>query len=259
MRHNLTSFKHLVIHRCESLSSFLEMALPPMLERLQIYSCPILESLPEGMMQNNTTLQCLEIWHCGSLRSLPRDIDSLKRLSIYRCKKLELGLSEAFFTKLESLNIHSCEKLECLYIPDGFHHEDLTSLQDLSIGSCPNLVSFSQGGLPTPNLRRLWILNCEKLKSLPQGMHTLLTSLQYLHIYNCPEIDSFLEGGLPTNLSDLHIGNCNKLVANQMDWGLQTLPSLRTLTIGGCEKERFLDERFLSPTLTSFEIRGFQI
>ena len=237
MRHNLTSFKHLVIHRCESLSSFLEMALPPMLERLQIYSCPILESLPEGLM----------------------DINSLKRLSIYRCKKLELGLSEAFFTKLESLNIHSCEKLECLYIPDGFHHEDLTSLQDLSIGSCPNLVSFSQGGLPTPNLRRLWICDCEKLKSLPQGMHTLLTSLQYLHIYNCPEIDSFLEGGLPTNLSDLHIGNCNKLVANQMDWGLQTLPSLRTLTIGGCEKERFLDERFLSPTLTSFEIRGFQI
>ena len=62
---------------------------------------------------------------------------------------------------------------------------------------------------------------------------------------------------MPTNLSELHIRNGNKLVANRMEWGLQTLPSLRTLTIGGCEKERFPDERFLSPTLTSLEIRGF--
>ncbi|CBI28620.3 unnamed protein product, partial [Vitis vinifera] len=176
---------------CESLASFPEMALPPMLESLEIRACP--------------TLDC-----CDSLTSFPL----------------------ASFTKLETLDFFNCGNLESLYIPDGLHHVDLTSLQ-------------------------LWILNCEKLKSLPQGMHTLLTSLQHLHISNCPEIDSFPEGGLPTNLSELDIRNCNKLVANQMEWGLQTLPFLRTLTIEGYENERFPEERFLPSTLTSLEIRGF--
>ena len=62
---------------------------------------------------------------------------------------------------------------------------------------------------------------------------------------------------MPTNLSELHIRNCNKLLANRMEWGLQTLPFLRTLQIAGYEKERFPEERFLPSTLTSLEIRGF--
>ncbi|WKA02250.1 hypothetical protein VitviT2T_020464 [Vitis vinifera] len=211
--HNLTSLKDLKVENCESLASFPEMALPPMLESLQIFSCPILESLPEGMI--------------------------------------------ASFTKLETLHLWNCTNLESLYIRDGLHHMDLTSLQSLDIWNCPNLVSFPRGGLPTPNLRWLGIYNCEKLKSLPQGMHTLLTSLELLTIEGCPEIDSFPEGGLPTNLSSLYIVNCNKLLACRMEWGLQTLPFLRTLQIGGYEKERFPEERFLPSTLTSLEIRGF--
>ena len=213
-----------------------EMGLPPMLETLEIQGYPILESLLEGMMQNNTTLQSLSIMHCDSLRSLP-GINSLKILLIEWCKKLELSLAEdmthnhyatlttlyignscdsltpfplAFFTKLETLDIWGCTNLESLYIPDGFHHVDLTSLQSLYIYYCANLVSFPQGGLPTPNPKSLLISSCKKLGSLPQGMHTLLTSLQHLHISNCPEIDSFPEGGLPFNLSSLHIWNCNK-------------------------------------------------
>ncbi|RVX00302.1 putative disease resistance RPP13-like protein 1 [Vitis vinifera] len=228
--HSLTSLKNLNIQQCESLASFPEMALPPMLERLEIIDCPTLESLPEGMMQNNTTLQHLSIEYCDSLRSLPRDIDSLKTLSIYGCKKLELALQEdmthnhyasltkfvisncdsltsfplASFTKLETLHLWHCTNLESLYIPDGLHHMDLTSLQILNFYNCPNL----------------------KLKSLPQGMHSLLTSLERLRIEGCPEIDSFPIEGLPTNLSDLDIRNCNKLMACRMEWHLQTLPFL---------------------------------
>ncbi|XP_034703483.1 putative disease resistance protein At3g14460 isoform X2 [Vitis riparia] len=284
--HNLTSLKNLNIQQCESLASFPEMALPPMLERLEIIDCPTLESLPEGMMQNNTTLQHLSIEYCDSLRSLPRDIDSLKTLSIYGCKKLELALQEdmthnhyasltkfvisncdsltsfplASFTKLETLHLWHCTNLESLYIPDGLHHMDLTSLQILNFYNCPNLVSFPQGGLPTPNLTSLWISWCKKLKSLPQGMHSLLTSLERLRIEGCPEIDSFPIGGLPTNLSDLDIRNCNKLMACRMEWHLQTLPFLSWLGIGGPEEERlesFPEERFLPSTLTSLIIDNF--
>ena len=146
-----------------------------MLEGLQIHSCPILESLPEGMMQKNTILQRLEIISCGSLWSLPRAINLMKKLLVYSYEKLELSLDDqdmthnlyvsltslkiighflslmsfplAFFPKLEHLFINSCRNLESLYIPDGLHH---TSLRIIAIYSCPNLVSFPQGGLPLP-------------------------------------------------------------------------------------------------------------
>ncbi|XP_034680489.1 putative disease resistance RPP13-like protein 1 [Vitis riparia] len=261
--HNLTSLKLLEIQFCDNLLSCSEMGLPPMLENLQIFYCPILKSLPEGMIQSNTTLHHLSIQACKKLElSLPEDMTHnnytfLTRLIIFGSCDSLTSFPLAFFTKLEYLYIQNCGNLASLYIPDGLHHVDLTSLKSLDISHCPNLVSFPRGGLPTPNLRGLGICDCEKLKSLPQGMHTLLTSLQALYIYRCPEIDSFPEGGLPTNLSKLEIGNCSKLVANQMDWGLQTLPFLRTLKIDGCEKERFPDDQFLPSTLTYLRIEDF--
>ena len=128
---------------------------------------------------------------------------------------------------------------------------------------CPNLDSFPQGGLPTPNLKKLWIYDCEKLKSLPQGMHTLHTSLQYLNIYYCPEIDSFPEGGLPIDLSSLVIHNCDKLMACRKEWGLQMLPFLRTLSIEGNDQEKrlesFPEEWLLPSTVTFLAIKGFPI
>ncbi|CBI28603.3 unnamed protein product, partial [Vitis vinifera] len=216
--HSLTSLKNLNIQQCESLASFPEMALPPMLERLEIIDCPTLESLPEGMMQNNTTLQH---FNCDSLTSFPL----------------------ASFTKLETLHLWHCTNLESLYIPDGLHHMDLTSLQILNFYNCPNL-----------------------LKSLPQGMHSLLTSLERLRIEGCPEIDSFPIEGLPTNLSDLDIRNCNKLMACRMEWHLQTLPflswlgglehltSLETLSIYRCEKLESLPKQGLPSSLSHLYI-----
>ncbi|CBI28609.3 unnamed protein product, partial [Vitis vinifera] len=141
------------------LSSFTDIGLPPVLETLGIGRWPFLEYLPEGMMQNNTTLQHLHILECGSLRSLPGDIiSSLKSLFIEGCKKLELPVPEdmthnyyaslahlvieescdsftpfplAFFTKLEILYIRSHENLESLYIPDGPHHDCLLLTSDI--------------------------------------------------------------------------------------------------------------------------------
>ncbi|KAJ9685444.1 hypothetical protein PVL29_017472 [Vitis rotundifolia] len=283
----LTSLRKLAIKECQSLSSLPEMGLPPMLETLGIEKCHILEALPEGMTQNNTSLQSLYIEDCDSLTSLPI-ISSLKSLEIKRSGKVELPLPEetthnyypwltdleirgscdsltsfplAFFTKLENLEFWNCENLESFYIPDGLRNMDLTSLQRIYIYNCPNLVSFPQGGLPASKLRQFSIGNCKKLKSLPQRMHTLLTSLEYLGIDNCPEIVSFPEGGLPTNLSLLGIIRCHKLMESRKEWGLQTLPSLRRLGIGGGteeELESFSEEWLLLPsTLFSLHIRSF--
>ncbi|KAJ9685516.1 hypothetical protein PVL29_017527 [Vitis rotundifolia] len=241
--HNLTSLKH-----------------------LEIEGCPILESLHEGLIQNNTSVQQLSIKQCKKLElSLPEDITH-NHYALLTSLKIEDSCDSltsfplAFFTKLEDLYIQNCGNLESLYIPDGLHHVDLTCLRSLKIFGCPNLVSFPRGGFPAPNLTCLDINDCKKLKSLPEGMHTLLISLKELRIYKCPEIDSFPEGGLPINLSKLLILYCNKLVACRMEWGLQKLPFLRELYIKGHKEERsesFPEEGFLPSNLTSLRIVDF--
>uniref|UniRef100_F6HBX8 Disease resistance protein n=1 Tax=Vitis vinifera TaxID=29760 RepID=F6HBX8_VITVI len=96
-----------------------------------------------------------------------------------------------FFRKLEFFYVSNCTNLESLSIPDGIHHVEFTSLNYMYINNCPNLVSFPQGGLSAPNLSVLILQQCKKLKSLPQGMHTLLTSLEILVLYDCQELVSF--------------------------------------------------------------------
>ena len=266
--HNLASLKDLEITKCDSLLSLPEMGLPPMLESLTIEYCPVLGSLPEGMMQNITTLRHLFIHYCEKLElALAEDTThnhnaSLSSLTIINSCGSLTSFPLAFFTKLEVLRFDNCDRLECLYIPDGdgLHHVDLTSLQILCIYGCPNLVSFPSVGLPIPNLKTLHIVGCKKLKSLPQGMHTLLTSLQDLYITDCPEIDSLPEGGLPTTLYDLLIHNCCKLMACRTEWCLHSLPVLRRLLIGGSDEERlesFPEAWFLPSTLTVLEIYDF--
>ena len=101
-------------------------------------------------------------------------------------------------------------------------------------------------------------------------MHTLLPSLLYLKLGHCPELESFPEGGLPSNLQILQIVSCEKLFLRRMEWGLQSLHSLREIEIwyNGREVGSFLEEALLPPSLirlditfshlTSLNGRGFQ-
>ncbi|KAL6326058.1 hypothetical protein AAG906_000933 [Vitis piasezkii] len=84
-----------------------EMGLPPMLETLEIQGCPILESLPEGMMQNNTTLQSLSIMHCNSLRRITH---SQPQITSNQLVQEAQGLQ--YITSLETLYVLNREKLK---------------------------------------------------------------------------------------------------------------------------------------------------
>ncbi|RVX00437.1 putative disease resistance protein [Vitis vinifera] len=218
--HNLTSLKHLEIKFFDGLLSCSEMGLPPMLERLGIVNCPILKSLPEGMIQSNTTLN-IEHPGCKKLElSLPEDMTHnhyafLTQLSIHESCDSLTSFPLAFFTKLETLHLWNCGNLESLYIPDGLHHVDLTSLQGF-------------------------------LSHYPRDAHPpYIPSL--FGISSCPEIDSFPEGGLPTNLSDLHISNCNKLLANRMDGACKRFPFLEGWGLGDVRKKDFPRSDFCPP------------
>ncbi|TQD81259.1 hypothetical protein C1H46_033191 [Malus baccata] len=175
LRPHLSNCLHdLTLYNCASLLSFPRNGLPTSLTYLGIEDCRRLEFLSHEMMAKLTSLRDLRLSaSCDSLRSFP------------------LGV----FPKLSDLSIGGIKNLESLSIGEGAEDENLTHLNYLDIHSCPNLVSFPHGGLPTPNLAFLRIDRCDKLKLLPDRMHTL-TALQNLIIGNIPNVESFAEGDL---------------------------------------------------------------
>ncbi|XP_059651919.1 putative disease resistance RPP13-like protein 1 [Cornus florida] len=247
----LINLEELRIDSCSRLVSFPDFALPPMLKTLKIKKCDAIQSLPEGIMRFNTCLEDLSISDCSSLVSFPIGgvPDTLKKISIIYCEKLEFPIMSEGSISIEHLHIYnSCDSLKSLSL------SFFPKLCSLNIWRCKNFEALS---LPDElqNLTKIEIYNCEKLKLLPQRMHTHLPSLQSLEIWNCPEVESFPDGGLPANICKLEIVNCKKLMKCRMEWGLQRLPSLEELTIAGeCEEHvsgPFPEEWLLPTTLTS--------
>ncbi|QHO22401.1 Putative disease resistance protein [Arachis hypogaea] len=109
------------------------------------------------------------------------------------------------------------------------------ALQRLIIHNCPQLVSFPQEGLATPNLTHLHVRRCSKLEALPRGMNSLLPNLKSLDIRGCPNICRWPEGGLPPNLKQLSVGGCKEQVRG-VSW-LGNLDNLTHLMILGDGRE----------------------
>jgi hypothetical protein len=253
--------------------------LPTGMEKLVIGGFNVLESLPKGMTNSNSSLQELQIYEYSSLMSLPNDglPSALKTLEIRDCKKLELSTHLDYssleklclqncdslksfpldlFPKLYHIQIDGCSNLESLTVPEHYEH-DLVTLQ-IDISCCPNFVSFPKGGLRAPSLTSLSIGSCENLKSLPEKIHKLLLSLERLHIKYCREVESFPEGGLPSNLNSIDIWDCEKLIASRMGWGLQNLPILKHFSIGkNKDLESFPVAQLLPTSLTYLSIYDF--
>ncbi|XP_021812980.1 putative disease resistance RPP13-like protein 1 [Prunus avium] len=245
---NINRLQSLTLLNCPTLSSFPEDGLPTSLTSLNIFSCRRLEFLPHEMLAKLTSLDYLSINDsCDSMRSFP------------------LGI----FPKLTTLIIGNCENLESLslgLIEEEGAVENPSHLNQLNIFGCPNLVCFPQGGLPTPNLTELDFDSCEKLKSLPERIHTL-TALGYLDIRNLPNLESIAEdGGLPPNLRDFNIYNCERLrassssVGDYRNWGLQALVSLERFEIVGRGSDEILEtllkQQLLPTTLHALWIEG---
>ncbi|KAL4600746.1 hypothetical protein ACB092_11G220900 [Castanea dentata] len=218
------------------------------------------------------TLRELRIIECPKLTgNLPSLLPSLSVIEIRDCPHLVASLPSP--SALQELALTDCDKVVLKELSPKLQNTsllDLTSLTKLTIEFCPNFVSFPNGGLCAPNLTQISISDCNKLKSLAEGMHTLLPSLLYLKLEDCSELESFHEGGLPSNLQILEIRCCDKLFLRRMEWGLQSLHSLREIRIWyyGREVGSFPEEALLPPSLvhlnisfpdlTSLNGKGFQ-
>nr|POE57486.1 putative disease resistance rpp13-like protein 1 [Quercus suber] len=230
-------------------------------EMLIIFDCPVLKSLAHVVLSSPTTPKVLGIYKCRELQlPLYQCYSSLKRLFINDSCSSLISIPLDIFPKLDYLQIKSCCNMESLLVSEGHQPIDLVWLE---IEDCLNLVAFPSGGLLAPNLTRLKVDNCPHLNSLPQNMHTLLPSLELLEIINCPQIESFPEGGLPSNLINISIGDCKKLISTRMEWGLQRLQCLKTLLFGNVnldcwDVESFPEEDLLPTSLRILAIVGFR-
>ncbi|XP_059440493.1 putative disease resistance protein At3g14460 [Corylus avellana] len=192
--------------------------LPTKLEELKIGGFGALESFPMGMVAPINCLHVLEIEKCMKLE-LPTHLDfsSLERLLLDDCDSLK-SFPLDLFPKLKSIDIWGCKNL--ISFTDSEQHGRDLAILHIAIGYCPNFVSFPKGGIRAPKLSFFYVANCESLRSLPSKMHILLPSLNVFQIFDCPRVQSFPEGGLTSNVVN-------------MGWGLQKLPSLKDLRIGG--------------------------
>ncbi|MBA0876043.1 hypothetical protein Goshw_024759, partial [Gossypium schwendimanii] len=162
-------------------------------------------------------------------------------------------------TDLESIDIRCAEKIRSL--PRGL--DKLSHLQEIQLYWCPNLVSFEESGLLTPNLRVFAIKNCENFGVLPKCINNF-TSLQELKVSYCSVDISFPEEGFPTNLTSLAISNAPKIYTSLVQWGFNKLTSLQELEISGegCSSVTSFPEEgigmTLPPSLTFISIKNFE-
>ncbi|EOX96600.1 Cc-nbs-lrr resistance protein, putative isoform 1 [Theobroma cacao] len=184
-------------------------------------SMPELQFVQNDIAQFPGTLKFLVISNCIGLTSLWQKgaislniscLESLKikgRSQFVSLAENDQGLS----SNLEDLRLlDSCN----VWNPPWMMH-GLTSLKDLQIESCPNLVFFPELGF-LHTLKHLKLKDCRALKSLPSGMMMLNCKingcpLEELEIEDCHSLTCFPRGRLPTTLKCIRIRYCRDLMS----------------------------------------------
>ncbi|GLT33430.1 hypothetical protein SLA2020_080240 [Shorea laevis] len=270
----VSHLEELSITSCPSLKSFPTGHLPNSFKRLRVSNCKHLDFIPQRMLQYYRKLEEINIHgnvpqiytlnyercyihHCsgidkldglGGLESLCPFIPNLKRLTIESFKNLK-SLPDKLqdLNSLDELCICSCPGIES--IPDGGLPLNLKCLR---ISDCPGIESIPDSGFP-PNLRDLRIFKCKNLKSLPDKLQ-VLKSLDKLSIAVCPGIESISDGGLPPNLTSLVIEHCPRI--ESISHGGLPL-NLTSLLILNCPRIKSIPNCGFPPNLTSLQIRHY--
>ncbi|XP_057498824.1 putative disease resistance protein At3g14460 [Actinidia eriantha] len=196
------------------------------LRELWIIKCPkLVGSLPK----NIPSWVRLEIRECpGLMASLPRSC-AAGQLVLAGCDGVGLGWQGV--SSLVKLHISHLQSLNEL--PPELCA--LTNLKELTIASCPNLLSFSFDGIP-PTLKKLSIGYCEKLV-VPSSaeMERCYTSLESLELISCDTLTHLPLDFFP-KLRFLVIWSCDNLEALSIPKGheLQILTSLVSVCIMCC-------------------------
>ncbi|KAA8525332.1 hypothetical protein F0562_007187 [Nyssa sinensis] len=272
----LPRLRELIIHSCPKLMKVSLLRLPS-LRKLSLQECNevVLESVVDMTLLTELTLENIrELTYLHE--EFMQFLVSLKVLHLENCDKLlnlwvtreNVKKEECLPRNLEVLNIFSCVNLEKL--PNELNK--LTALRELTITSCPKLVSFPETGVP-PMLRSLETTMCEALEYLPND----ISRLQQLELFSSACLPT--GGKLPTTVKSfrickgVHSESVSETILEEISTSLEYLiiegfPNTRTLlgsvrnfknlvdlTISTCDRLEWFPERGLSaPNLRYLEI-----
>lgn len=182
-----------------------ELQLLTSIQYLGITDCPNLKCvLPDDTMGCLSALRFLSIVGCRSLVSLPlRGLGHLARLEgiyILNCKNINVMMGDLLDNSEEtntvrgdgcfqSLQFFIIGDLPRLKIFPSWLLQGTNTLTHLEIYDCEKLTSLMLEGMveSLKSLQTLKIINCPKLVSLPEGMHSLI-GLEEVEFFNCPEL-----------------------------------------------------------------------
>ncbi|KAL5545571.1 hypothetical protein UlMin_005258 [Ulmus minor] len=183
----LTSLSSLCINGCPNFKMFPGDGFTfPSLTRLYIRGCDRLKFLPETLHNLFPSLHDLRIWSCPEVESFS-----------------VIGLP----LKLRYLAIRQCEKL----INSNWMSWNLKTLPNLTtfeIRGSGDVTSFPDEGLLPAALTSLDIRDLSSLETLDNSGLGALTSLRLLTVINCPKLKTIPEEGLPTSIKQLYIWEC---------------------------------------------------
>ncbi|CAL5331114.1 unnamed protein product [Camellia sinensis] len=320
VQHSLPAFRRLKIEGCPLLVSLFEEGENEDNKGQHEQQQQQQEGLPCIMRR----IEHLRIDNCEKLEKLPRLLHSftfLGELYVYKCLSLSSFPETGFPCTLKTLEVHGCEALRSLF--GCLTQINDSNLQVLDVRGCPSLtclISCRGGGLPPtlkelkiweckkleallvveegmeitcPSLESVWIMDCDRLKYLPDALPNNNNNLNELYLSGCKNLEYIPEGWFhsATNLTDLEIRGCKKLKAlphglqsinyltslqslridisewnnNYKKSGLHSLSSLTTLSISGEEEEEGvagssfpIDGKLLPTSLIYLCVRDFR-
>ncbi|XP_056165793.1 putative disease resistance protein RGA3 [Syzygium oleosum] len=268
---DLACLKSLLVNKCPEFLSFAagegEIQLPGNFEIIGLRHCDNLEKLP-SKMHTLSSLRDLTVLDCPKLVSFPETgiSTSVTSLAIMKCEMLQSlprglrihsdepssgGNTRIDMTScLQELRINGCHSL-----PASSFGEDRflpVTLKTLEIRLCNGVESFAEINVDRfQSLQTVVIMDCENLRSLPQGLHTL-SHLTSLTLGKCPALELECFPPLPISISSFSLESSPKITSlpNQ----LHRLPCLRDFEISECESITRFPDGGLPPQLQELTV-----
>ncbi|XP_004301798.1 PREDICTED: TMV resistance protein N-like [Fragaria vesca subsp. vesca] len=205
------------------------------LKFLSFESCKFLTEIPDlsGRFPN---LKWLKLTSCASLAELHPSVgflDKLVFLDLNHCCNLKTFPRMVNMKSLQEINLGGCKRLE--NFPEIVGRMESLNMMDLSGTAIKELPSSI--GYHLFNLSRLYLFNCENLKSLPLSINEL-QRLWSLELTGCPKLEltpvsNKVEYG---EASNSNISHYDKQISSENDDGRGNFvfPSLQSFGRGGC-------------------------